>query len=218
MKPVSRSGKFITTGTPSFFFNFPAATAEMACCENSRSNFVSRAAAATMRSRKKRIREIFEIAQFRVTAHRPLREWVQSDAEFFLHVFRIVNLRAKDVDFVAAPDHFLDEIDGLRRTAAGRRIKRFVREKRDAERRWHAQTLGILPRRFNPFYRRKCFDLRRKKSKLPLRFVDGVIAQLVERLNGIQKVRSSSLLGSTILGKSHLQSNLPCLLVIALAP
>ena len=29
-------------------------------------------------------------------------------------------------------------------------------------------------------------------------FVDGVIAQLVERLNGIQKVRSSTLLGSTI--------------------
>ena len=44
----------------------------------------------------------------------------------------------------------------------------------------------------------KCFDLWRKKFKLPLRFVDGVLAQLVERLNGIQKVRSSSLLGSTI--------------------
>ena len=29
--------------------------------------------------------------------------------------------------------------------------------------------------------------------------MDGVLAQLVERLNGIQKVRSSSLLGSTIL-------------------
>jgi hypothetical protein len=38
------------------------------------------------------------------------------------------------VDFVAAPDHFLDEINGLRRTAAGRRIKRFVRQERDAER------------------------------------------------------------------------------------
>ena len=31
--------------------------------------------------------------------------------------------------------------------------------------------------------------------------MDGVIAQLVERLNGIQEVRSSSLLGSTILAK-----------------
>lgn len=28
--------------------------------------------------------------------------------------------------------------------------------------------------------------------------MEGVLAQLVERLNGIQKVRSSSLLGSTI--------------------
>jgi hypothetical protein len=37
-----------------------------------------------------------------------------------------------------------------------------------------------------------------EKYKLRLRFVDGVIAQLVERLNGIQEVRSSSLLGSTI--------------------
>ena len=45
----------------------------------------------------------------------------------------------------------------------------------------------------------KCFDLPREKIKVSLRFVDGVIAQLVERLNGIQKVRSSSLLGSTIL-------------------
>jgi hypothetical protein len=60
------------------------------------------------------------------------------------------------------------------------------------------QTLEILPRRFNPFQPAKCFDLPRGKYKLRLRFVDGVIAQLVERLNGIQEVRSSSLLGSTI--------------------
>ena len=45
----------------------------------------------------------------------------------------------------------------------------------------------------------KMFDLPRRKYKLALRFVDGVIAQLVERLNGIQEVRSSSLLGSTSL-------------------
>ena len=63
--------------------------------------------------------------------------WCKLDAEFFLDVFRVGNLRAEDVDFVAAPDHFLDEIDGLRRTAAGRRIKRFMRQKRDAER-WMA--------------------------------------------------------------------------------
>ena len=50
------------------------------------------------------------------------------------------------------------------------------------------------------------FDLPRRKYKLPIRFVDGVIAQLVERLNGIQEVRSSSLLGSTItnLQQKHL--------------
>jgi hypothetical protein len=30
------------------------------------------------------------------------------DGKFFLHTFRVVNLRAKDVDNVAAPDHFLD--------------------------------------------------------------------------------------------------------------
>jgi hypothetical protein len=63
------------------------------------------------------------------------------------------------------------------------------------------QTLEILPRRFNPFppgQPAKCFDLPRRKYKLSICFVDGVIAQLVERLNGIQEVRSSSLLGSTI--------------------
>ena len=61
------------------------------------------------------------------------------------------------------------------------------------------QTLEILTRWFNSFPAAKCFDLARKKYKLRLRLVDGVIAQLVERLNGIQEVRSSSLLGSTIL-------------------
>ena len=61
------------------------------------------------------------------------------------------------------------------------------------------QTLEILPRRFNSFQAAKCFDLARRKYKLRFRLVDGVIAQLVERLNGIQEVRSSSLLGSTIL-------------------
>jgi hypothetical protein len=60
-------------------------------------------------------------------------------------------------------------------------------------------TLEILPRRFNSFQAAKCFDLARRKYKLRFRLVDGVIAQLVERLNGIQEVRSSSLLGSTSL-------------------
>ena len=51
----------------------------------------------------------------------------------------------------------------------------------------------------NSFHRQKWIDLRRKKPKVTHRFVNGVIAQLVERLNGIQEVRSSSLLGSTTL-------------------
>ena len=54
----------------------------------------------------------------------------------------------------------------------------------------------------------KCFDLRQRKYKLPICFVDGVIAQLVERLNGIQEVRSSSLLGSTI--SNMVQKRLTC--------
>ena len=151
MKPVSRSGKFITTGTPSLRFNFPAATAEMACCENKQIKFCFARGGGDHAFEKKRIREVFEIAQLGVTAHLPFGERMKFDAEFFLHIFRVVNLRAEDVDFVAAPDHFLDEINGLRRTAAGRRIKRFVREKRDAERWMPRQTLEILPRRFNPF-------------------------------------------------------------------
>ena len=57
--------------------------------------------------------------------------------------------------------------------------------------------------RREPILPAKVFDLRRKKIKLTLRFVDGVIAQLVERLNGIQEVRSSSLLGSTISNGFH---------------
>ena len=64
--------------------------------------------------------------------------------EFFPHGFRIGNLWAEDVDIVAAPDHFVDEIYSLRRTAAGRRIKRFVRQERDTEQRLgfaHVMTL-----------------------------------------------------------------------------
>jgi hypothetical protein len=48
------------------------------------------------------------------------------------------------MDFVATPDHFLDEVNRLCRTAAGWRVKRFVRQERDAERRWgfaHGMTL-----------------------------------------------------------------------------
>ena len=68
------------------------------------------------------------------------------------------------------------------------------------------QTLETLPRRFNSFQAAKCFDLARRKYKLRFRLVDGVIAQLVERLNGIQEVRSSSLLGSTMINAVFLNS------------
>jgi hypothetical protein len=69
---------------------------------------------------------------------------MQMDAEFFFDGIGFGDLRAKNVNFVAAPDHFLDEINGLRRTAAGRRIKRFMRQERDTERRLgfaHGKTL-----------------------------------------------------------------------------
>ena len=46
----------------------------------------------------------------------------------------------------------------------------------------------------------KLYHLRNKKKKLPLQG-NGVLAQLVERLNGIQKVRSSILLCSTRKGQ-----------------
>ena len=69
---------------------------------------------------------------------------MQLDAKFICDGIRVGDLRAKNVDFMAAPDHFLDQINRLRRTAAGRRIKRFVRQKRDTQRGWgfaHALTL-----------------------------------------------------------------------------
>ena len=60
---------------------------------------------------------------------------MQSDAEFGPDIFRVSELRAEDMDFMAAPDHFLDEINRLGRAAAGRRIKRLVSQECDAERR-----------------------------------------------------------------------------------
>jgi hypothetical protein len=74
---------------------------------------------------------------------------MQMDVEFFLDGFGFGDVRAKNVDFVAAPDHFLYQINGLRRTAAGRRIKRFMGQKRDTQREFgfaHAVTLCNLGR------------------------------------------------------------------------
>ena len=88
---------------------------------------------------EKRIGQIFEVAEPGVTAHLPFGEWMQPDAELFFDVCRVGDSRAEDMDFVAAADHFLDEINRLRRAAAGRRIKRFVRQERDAELGCHAR-------------------------------------------------------------------------------
>jgi len=49
------------------------------------------------------------------------------DAKFSLDGCRADDLRAEDMDFMAAPAHFRDEINRLRRAAAGRRIKRLMR-------------------------------------------------------------------------------------------
>jgi hypothetical protein len=64
---------------------------------------------------------------------------MQPDAELPPDFFCIGDSRAEDMDFVAAAGHFLHEIDRLRRTAAGRRIKRFVRQERDAKLGCHAR-------------------------------------------------------------------------------
>ena len=58
---------------------------------------------------------------------------MQMDVELPGHRLRVFNLRAKHMHLVAAPHHFAHEIDGLGRAAAGRRIKRFVCQKRNAQ-------------------------------------------------------------------------------------
>jgi hypothetical protein len=66
------------------------------------------------------------------------------DVKFLRHDPGFGDLRAKDVDFMAAADQFFDQINRLSRTSAGRRVKRFVRQKCDTERKWrfaHALTL-----------------------------------------------------------------------------
>ena len=88
---------------------------------------------------KKRVGQVFEVAEPNVTAHLPPFERMQPDAELLFDVFSVSKPRTEDVDFVAAPGHLLDEINRLRRAAAGRRIKRFVRQERDAELGCHAR-------------------------------------------------------------------------------
>ena len=96
---------------------------------------------------KEGIKQVFEIAQGGITSHLPLVEQMQADAKFIFDDFRFGDLGTKDVHLVAAPDHFLDEINRFRRTAAGGRIERFVGQERHAQRRTrfgHAPTLGTF--------------------------------------------------------------------------
>ena len=59
---------------------------------------------------------------------------MQMNVESVRHDFRFGKLRTEDVDFMAAPNEFLNEINGLRRTAAGWRVKRLVRQECDPKR------------------------------------------------------------------------------------
>jgi hypothetical protein len=72
---------------------------------------------------------------------------MQTDVVFFFDIRRISDPRTKNMNLVTTPDHFLNEINGLRRTAAGRRKKRFVRQEREAQTRFgfkHMPTLFNL--------------------------------------------------------------------------
>ena len=93
---------------------------------------------------KGRIKQVLEIAEPGIAAHPPGGERVQLDVKFLRHGPGFGNLRAENVDFMAAADQFFDQVDRLGRTAAGRRVKRFVRQECDPERKWrfaHALTL-----------------------------------------------------------------------------
>jgi hypothetical protein len=69
---------------------------------------------------------------------------VHAYAELLSDVFRVGKLRAKKVNLVAAADKFLDQIDCFRRSASGRRIKRFVRQEGNSERRlWRAHHMTL---------------------------------------------------------------------------
>ena len=75
---------------------------------------------------------------------------MQADAKFPFDVLRFGDLGTKDVHLVAAPDHFFNEINRFRRTAAGGRKERFVGQERHAQRRTrfgHAPTLGTFAAR-----------------------------------------------------------------------
>src|ERR1700744_4240749 len=80
---------------------------------------------------KKWIRQIFKIAQLRITPHLPLGKRMQTDAKLLLHSLRILNLRTKNVHFMPPSDHLLHQVNRLGRSPAGWRKKRFMRKKGD---------------------------------------------------------------------------------------
>ena len=201
MKPVRRSGKFISTGQAELLFQLAGGHGGNGVLRKNQIEIVAAPGGRHHSFEEKRIGQIFEIAQLGVAAHLPGREQVAVDAEFPFHRGRPGDLGSKHVHRMAPADHFLrpDRPPQPNRRPKGDKTVR-ASETRCGAGRWHPKTLGILGRRFNSFYRREMgLTWRREKYKLRLRLVDGVIAQLVERLNGIQEVRSSSLLGSTSL-------------------
>jgi hypothetical protein len=119
---------------------------------------------------EKWINEVFEISEFGVTSHFPFLKRMNFDAEFIFDIFRVWNLRRKNMDFVTAPNHFFDEKNSFRRTASGWRIKRFVREKCDAQIFWHALTLDDFRARSQLDFMWKCFDLQREKFRFEFHF------------------------------------------------
>ncbi len=52
---------------------------------------------------------------------------MKPDLEHFFNIQSIVNLGAKNMDLMPAPDKFFDQVECLRRAAAGRRKERLVR-------------------------------------------------------------------------------------------
>jgi hypothetical protein len=79
---------------------------------------------------------------------------VKPDAKHFFDVLGVGDLGAENMDLVAAPDQFLDEINGLSRTATGGGIKRLVRQESYPQmgtRLRHAQEYSLWRRTSNSF-------------------------------------------------------------------
>ena len=66
----------------------------------------------------------------------------------FIFRFRAGKIVGKPIDFVAAPDQFAHEVNGLGRTTAGRRKEGFVREEGEAQRVWHGARFEVRGSRF----------------------------------------------------------------------